>query len=450
MHRCGKHIIASVVKQHTALRLLLSLFITIFSLSNGLAMNIQEIKSEKGISAWLVQDSTVPIFVMSFAFMGGASQDPVGKEGLHYVLSTLIDEGAGDMNAKAFQEAMQDIAMDMSFHSDRDSFEGTMRTLSPNRAEAVKLLNLALTKARFDADAVTRMKAQISASLKSDSENPDRIAANLWSAKAFPNHAYGRPSNGTIESIAKITSDDLRTTVKNTMARNNLKVVIVGNVSLEDAKKTLDDAFDGLPETAQLQNVPKIEMALTPALTVDVRKVAQTTLIFGQPGILRQDPDFIPATVVMHMLGGGGLNSRLFKEVREKRGLTYGVYSSLEAYESTGVIAGSMSTGNDKAKEALTVIQDEFAKMADVGPEAEELVRAKAYLVGSFPLRLDSSRKIAAQLLAYMQQNLPIDYIDQRRKLIEGVSMDDAKKVAKRLLKSPMLVVAVGDPKGLK
>src|SRR6185295_8404072 len=173
------------------------------------AMNIQEVKSPGGVSAWLVEEHSVPLIAMRFAFDGGNSQDPDGKEGVANFVSAMRDEGAGDLSSKQFQERMEDISMRMSFDDARDAFYGSFETLTENREKAVARLARALNQPRFDADAVERIRGQLLAGLIHAARDPDRVAAEQWSATAFAGHPSGRPVNGTSQSLQKITRDDL-------------------------------------------------------------------------------------------------------------------------------------------------------------------------------------------------------------------------------------------------
>jgi zinc protease len=413
------------------------------------AAKIERVVSPGGIEAWLVRDATVPLVAVEFAFQGGSSQDPSDKPGVANMITALLDEGAGEFDAAAFQERMEQSALELRFNDDRDHFRGSLRTLSERRDEAFELLRLALSAPRFDADAVERIRAQILAELRRSATNPNDIASKAWWATAFPGHPYGRPDKGTLESVAQIKPDDLRTYARNVFAREHLKVAVVGDIDAAAVGAMLDHVFGGLPTQAQLSPVP---YALPTGLghrTVIELDVPQAVVSFGGVGLPRKHPDFITAYVVNHILGGGSFTSRLYQEVREKRGLAYGVSTYLYPLERSALLSGWTAVRADRTGEAVELIEAEFRQMAENGPTEEELAKAKDYLKGSYALRFDTSTKIAAQLVQIQVDDLGIDYIERRNRLIDGVTLDDAKRVAKSLLSTGQLVIVVGKPKGM-
>lgn len=412
-------------------------------------MNIQQVTSPGGITAWLVEEHSVPLVAMRFAFQGGSAQDPVGKEGVANFMTAMMDEGAGDLDASAFQERMEDIAMRMSFSEGRDTFYGNFQTLTENLDSSSELLTLAITKPRFDSTAVDRIRKQLVASLSFAEKDPNRVAAKAWSAAAFPNHPYGRSAKGSPETVANIKSEDLRAYRDRIFAKSTLKVAVVGDIDAVRLGTLLDQIFGGLATTSELVEIPDTKPASGTTKVVNM-PVPQSVAVFGFEGMLRKDPDFIPAFVMNHILGGGGFASKLMEEVREKRGLAYSVYSYLQPYDHAAIFAGSVATKNEKLVESLDVIRAEIKQMATEGPTPEDLKNAKSYLTGSYALRFDTSAKIASQLLAIQQEDLGIDYVNTRNDLMAAVTLEDIKRVAKRLLKPENLIVAVaGNPDGL-
>ena len=415
------------------------------------AMNIQTVKSPGGIEAWLVEEHSVPLMALRFAFNGGNSQDPKDKEGVANFITAMMDEGAGDVTSAEFQERMEEIAMRMSWDDTKDSFYGNFETLTSNRVKAVELLKLAVTKPRFDKDAVDRIRQQLLANITYSEKDPDKVAGNAWYATAFEGHPYGRPANGTKESISGVTSADLAAYHKKIFAKNNLKVVAVGDITAAELGKLLDDVFGGLPEKAELADVAKIDPVNAGQQKIIEMNVPQSVAVFGLGAMARKDPDFMAAFVINHILGGGGFSAKLMEEVREKRGLAYSVYSYIQPYQHTSILSGSVATKNESMAESLDIIRAELKKMADVGPSAADLEGAKQYLTGSYALRFDTNSKIATQLLGLLQEGFGTGYVDTRNKLVEAVTLDDVKRVAKRLLKSDGLIVTiVGKPANVK
>lgn len=411
------------------------------------AMTIEKVVSPGGITAWLVSDDTVPLIAVDFAFRGaGSAQDPAGKEGIANLLSTMLDEGAGELDSAAFQARLADLNVRLSFDAGRDSFQGEMTTLAENRDAAFDLLRLALTEPRFDAEPIARMRTQAISQLRRSERDPDSIAGRLWASTAFPDHPYGRPSNGTEATVSTLGADDLSAFRDRAFARDNLVVGVVGAIDAKTLAPLLDEAFGALPEKADITPVQPVTPK-TGGHAEDTFQSPQTVIRFGAPGLLRDDPDFIPAYVMNHILGGGTFTSWLFEEVREKRGLAYSIYTYLLPYDHAGVFAGGTSTSADKTAEVVGLIQSEVQRMATEGPSEQELADAKRFLTGSFPLRFDSSGKIASQLVALQLDNLGTDYIDKRNGLIEAVTLEDVRRVAKRILDSGDLTVVTVGPK---
>ena len=430
-----------------AVCLLAASLATILLSSGAYAMKIQKVKSPGGLEAWLVEEHSVPLMALRYSFDGGNAQDPVGKDGLANFISGMLDEGAGDLTAIQFQERMEEIAMRMSFDDARDAIYGSFETLTQYRPKAIELLTLAVNKPRFDADAVERVRQQLQARLAYEARDPDRVAGRVWSETAFPNHAYGRRPNGTTETLASIKRDDLEGYRKRVFAKSGLKIVAVGDITAVEFGALMDTVFGGLPATGELAAIPPVQPVSGGSIKVVEMDVPQSVVVFGQAGLARKDPDFMPAFVVNHILGGGSFASRLMEEVREKRGLAYGVYSYLQPYAKSAVFAGSVATKNEAVDQSLSVIRAEMKRMAEEGPTPTELDNAKKFLTGSYALRFDTNAKIADQLLAIHRDDLGIDYVDKRNAQVEAVTVEEARRVAKRVIKpEDFIVTIVGKP----
>lgn len=414
------------------------------------AMDIKSVKSSSGVEAWLVEEHSVPLVALRFAFIGGSAQDPADKAGVGNFLAGMLDEGAGDLKAAEFQERMEDIAMRMSFEQSRDTFYGNVETLSANRDKAMGLLKLALTKPRFDSDAVERIGNQIKTSIVYAARNPERTASKAWFEAAFPGHPYGQPKDGTLETVSSISRVDLEAYRSRLFARSNLKVVAVGDIDADSLARLIDDVFGDLPEEAQLTPVADVMPPAGGNLNIVEMDVPQSVAVFGLGGLKRKDPDFMAGFVLNHIIGGGGFSSRLMEEVREKRGLAYSVYSYLNPLDHSAVFLGSVATKNEAIAESLDVIRAQLAEIAENGPSAEDLKNAQDYLTGSYALRFDSNSKIARQLLGIMVEDMGIDYVDKRNAQVEAVTVEDLKRAARRFLDpANLLVTVVGKPTGL-
>jgi zinc protease len=408
------------------------------------AAKVQHLISPGGIEAWFVQDSTVPLIAMEYAFGGGATQDPADKSGVGNMVANLLDEGSGDLDSKTFHERLDRRAIELSFSSARDNFRGSLRMLRDNRDEAFDLLRMALTSPRFESSDVERIRAQVISGLRRESSNPNSLASRKLLEVAFGNHPYGRPGNGGLESVPRVDVADLKDYVRRVLARDTLKIAVVGDVDPAALGKLLDQTFGGLPAKASLAPVADVEAAKPPQRAFIPLDVPQTVVTFGGPGFRRSDPSFMAGYVVNHILGGGGLSSRLYHEVREKRGLAYSVYESLLWMDHSALFIGNTGTRADRAGETVDAITKEVRRMAEDGPTQQELDEAKSYLKGSQMLALDTSSKLASALLQYQLDRLPIDYIEKRNAIVDAVTLDDAKKAAQRLWAQGLLTVIVG------
>ena len=420
------------------------------SLPASRAASVQKVTSAGGLQAWLVEDYAVPLVAFEFAFKGGCSQDSPAKAGAASMLSALLDEGAGPYDADSFHRAMDDKAVEISFSAGRDSFNGRMKTLTRHLDAAAGLLRLAVCEPRLDEDAIERVRSQMVASLKREAKDPDALAGKAWREAAFGSHPYALPSRGDLDTIPAIARDDLIAMRRRLMARDNLKIAVVGAIDATRLALLLDEVFSALPEHGDLAVIPDVDMASMGERKIVDLDVPQSTIRFGLPGLGRKDPDFWAGVVINHILGGGVFSARLFREVREKRGLAYSVHSQLMTYDHAALFSGGTSTKNERAGESLSVIEDEIRKLAEDGPTEDELDKARKYLIGSYALRFDTSTKIAGNLAHLQVEGYPVEFLDERNNHIAAVTLEDAKRVARRLfLGKKLLVAAAGRPVGM-
>ena len=355
------------------------------------------------------------------------------------------------MKALAFQKRLEELAISLDFDSGKDTFRVSLRTLSKHRDEAFRLLGLALTAARFDAQPLERVRNQVLAGIERRAEDPDSIAGRTWFAKAFPDHPYGRPGSGTKESVKAIDREGLKNFVSTRLARDNVLVAAVGDIAPEELADLLDLALGDLPARATALELRPTKLPSGGSLTVVRKAIPQSVVSFGLPGIMRHDPDWYAAYVMNYVLGGGGFTSRLYQEVREKRGLAYSVYTYLYPYQYAAAYLGGVATANARVADSLALVRSELDRLAGQGISDQELADAKTFLNGSFPLRLDSNSKIAGILISMQLYRLGIDYLEKRSGYITAVSAGDVRRVAKRLLRSEdLIIVVVGDPVGLE
>ncbi len=414
------------------------------------AVDIQEIETPGGIAAWLVEEDSIPFTALELRFAGGASLDRDGKRGAINLMTATIEEGAGDLDAQGFAVARDDLAASFSFDVGRDGLSVSARFLTENRDEAIALLKLALTQPRFDQEAIDRVREQVLSNIRSDANDPNSIAGRRLNALAYGDHPYATNYEGTLESVGALTREDILNAYGDVLVKDRVFVGAAGDISAEDLSALLDDLLGDLPTDGAPLPEP-VELQLTGGVTVEPLNVPQSVALFGHIGIPRDDPDFFPAFVANEVFGGSGLQSRLSLEVREERGLTYGIGSYLVNYDYSHVLLGQFASANDRVSEAIDVVLAEWAKIAEEGVTEDELDTAKTYLTGAYPLRFDSNASIARILVGMQQDGLPIDYIETRNGKVDAVTQEDVQRVAKRLYQPEALrFVVVGQPEGLE
>lgn len=413
------------------------------------AVEVKEVTSPAGIKAWLVEDHALPFAVIDIRFRGGTSLDQPETRGAVYLMMGLLEEGAADNDARAFSRELEALAASMEFDADDDSVSISVRFLTENRDQVLELLRSVIHEPRFDQDAVDRVRGQVLSGLRNDAKDPNDIAGQRMSAMIFGDHPYATEGKGTLETVTALTRDDIVAAHRGVFARDRLYVSAVGDITEDDLGVILDQVLADLPETGA-----PIPGPVTPEFVGGVHVVdfetPQSVALFAQPGMARDDPDFFAAFVMNRIMGGGGFESRLMSEVREKRGLTYGVYSYLFPKDLAAVYLGSVASANDRVAQAVEVIRDEWARAAKDGFSAEEVDAAKTFLTGAYPLRFDGNSRIAGIMVAMQMQGLPIDYIATRNDQVNAVTVDDVNRVAARLLDPDLLqFVVVGQPEGL-
>lgn len=420
-----------------------------FALPASAEMKIVTLTSPGGIPAWLVQDDSIPFTALEIQFRGGTSLDAPGKRGAVNLMAALLEEGAGDLDAQGFAEARDALAAEFRFRAWSDSVGVSVKVLTENRDEAMALLRSALVSPRLDPDAVERVRGQVLAGLRSDEKDPDTLASQAFNAAAFGDHPYATSGDGTIESVTALTRDDLLAAHAATLARNRLYVSAAGDISAEELGLLIDRLVADLPATGTPMPGAAAWMAKGGVAVTDF-PAPQSTVLFGHQGMKRDDPDFFAAVILNEVLGGGRFSARLMTELREKRGLTYGVGTSLVPMDHAEMLVGQFSASNDKVAEAIDVVRAEWARLATEGVTEEELEATKTYLTGSYPLRFDGNGPIASILVGMQMEGMTPDYVLTRNDKIRAVTLEDVKRVAARLLTPDALsFVVVGQPIGV-
>jgi len=413
-------------------------------------VDIQEVTSPGGLKAWLVEEHSIPFVALDVRFKGGASLDAPEKRGAINLMTGLLEEGAGEMDAREFARASEGLATRFRFSVDDDALSVSSRFLVENQDASVALLKEALQNPRFDEEAIERVRGQVLSGIRSSAQDPNDIARETMDGLLYGDHPYATSTDGTIESVTALTRDDLIAAHDAVLARDRIFIGAVGDITPEALGVLLDDLLGDLPETGAPMP-PRADVTVPSGVTVVDFPTPQSVAIFAQKGIDQKNDDWFAATVMNQILGGGSFESRLMDEVREKRGLTYGVYSYLVPMDLAETYQGSVSSANDRIGTAMDVIRDEWAKMATEGVTQQELDDAKTYITGSYPLRFDGNQTIASILVGMQMLDLPIDYIPTRNDKVEAVTLDDVKRVAGELLNPDGLAfVVVGQPEGVE
>jgi zinc protease len=414
------------------------------------AVEIQEVTSEGGITAWLVEEPSIPFVAIELQFEGGANLDAPGKRGATNLMMALLEEGSGERDARAFAEAAEGLAASFGFDTYNDSVAVSAQVLTENRAEALALLRDALTEPRFEQADIDRVRDQVLAVIAQDETDPQEVASATMNRLAFPEHPYGTQLEGTRETVSSLTRDDLVAAHRAALTRDSVMVGVTGDITAEELGPLLDELLGGLPESASAEVQPA-EYSLEGGVTVVDFPTPQSVVLFGHEGIMRDDEDFFPAFVMNHILGGAGFESKLMQEVREERGLTYGIGSYLVPRDLAAQYLGQFSSSNDTAAEAVEIVRSIWQDVAENGIATDKLDAAKTYLTGAYPLRFDGNANIAGILVAMQSQGLPIDYIATRNDKVMAVTPEDIARVAARVLQPENLhFVVVGQPEGLE
>lgn len=424
------------------------LFVALPAQAKDKFLDIKEVRSKSGVTAWLVEDHSMPLIAMQFAFQdAGTIHDPKNLQGRTQLLSNTLDEGAGNLDSQSFQKALSDHSITLRFSSSRDNFSGRVKTLTRTQDKAFDLLKLALTQPRFDADPVNRMRLANMTRIQSSVSDPEWMAARILNDVAYQGHPYALNSGGTLSTLQKITPQDLRDIAKSRLGKDRLFVSVTGDITEEELKDVLEQIFGSLPNDTPLESAEETTVQNQGAITLYKQDIPQTIIQVMLPAFGRDDEDYYALQVMNYLFGGAGFGSYLMEEAREKRGLTYGIYSGIDDTLYIDTLSIGTSTKNESVKEMMDIIKEQMIRMKTTKVEEKKLQHAKSYLIGSMPLSLSSTDNIAGMMLSMQLQDLPIDYLDNYADNINAVTVDDIQRVAVRILKpETMTTVMVGNP----
>ena len=430
------------------LRLALIALILVLPATAFAARNVHRIETPLGIKAWLVEERSIPLISMNFAFSGGAMQDPADRGGLVSLLAALLTEGAGELDAQAFARRMAEEGAQIAVTATRDQIAGSLDSLAARFTASAELLRLALAAPRFDADAFERARAQRIAELELAANEPRAVAHEHWHAATFPGHAYGRPPKGGVASLRAMTREEMRTLHKRLLARDNLRVVIVGDIDRASAIQAIDAMFGTLPAKAEITPIERPALAVLTGPLAIAKDVPLATSAFGRVSLRPDHADYPALKVLNHILGSGDFDSLLMDEIRVKRGLAYAAAISLTNDQSASLMLGGMATRADNMTPALAVLREVFRNIAAAGPSQQQVDNAKLYLTGSAVLDLDTNTKLADSLLRLWLEGKAPEDLTSRNDAIRRVRLEDVRRVARDMMAWEQFNIVVVGPAG--
>lgn len=404
-----------------------------------------EIRLENGIKAWFLEDHDAPLVALNFYFDGaGFAFDDNDKQGLAVLVSDMLLRGGGNFDEESFQNLLETNAIKMTFHASDEIFEGAMTFPKIHLNVAADLLNAVLTKPTIDEKNLETLKTQQIASIEMQNENPESVLGNEFRKRFFENHAKGRLSIGTKEGVSGLSKKDLEAFVQKNFRKDNLVIAIAGDMTENEVKSFLNEVFLNLPDvgvgTALEPSKPRYNMKEE---NIE-RKMPQVISIFVAKGAERLDSDFYPLYIVNEIFGGSGLSSRLNIRAREKEGLTYGAYTSLNSEKGAPRLVGSFSASKENYEKMKSILLDEWHKMGREGVQQAEFKRIKNSMLNSFNLRFDSLANISRQLLYMQKEHLGIDFLQKRNEYVSKISFDAVNHAAKKYFADEPSILTIG------
>lgn len=404
---------------------------------------IQHWVAPTGAKVYFVESRDLPILDVQVDFVAGGARSPADKSGVASLTAALLETGTTELDEERLSARLVDLGARLASGSDLDKASVMLRTLSSaeEKAGALALMRAVLSAPTFPADAFERERVRTIEALKDAATRPDHVVAERFSAAIYPGHPYGRMA--TPESVARIGRDDIVAFHRRHYVAANAVVSILGDVSRQEAEAIAVQLTEGLPHGAAVEPLPAVVLPQHATIKV-AHPAAQSHIHVGLPANRRDaGPDYFALLVGNYTLGGGGFVSRLMKEVREKRGYAYSVYSYFSPRVLPGPFQIGLQTKREQAQDALKVVDDVLAKFLAEGPTAEELAAAKKNLIDGQALRIDSNAKLLGYLSLIGFHQLPLDYLDQFPRRVEAVTRDDVKAAFQRYVKPENLVTVI-------
>ncbi len=408
-------------------------------------IDVKDFTLKDGQVVWFATDPELDIITIGLCFQyAGSQSDPKDKPGLSSFLIAMVDEGAGPYDSQSFKKKLIEKNVQFNMSSNQDNITVIFKTTSANITEAFQLIKLALTTPNFPNEAHTRTQKQMAAVLMQSLHKPEAIAKEmLINSILGEDHAYSKNTEKQLAALSKFTKKDLETHLSQHITQENLLISAAGNISESILKNCLEDLIAALPKGKKVTQTSNEKLQNAGKIIHKEMNVPQATIMFAHPGIARNDPDFYAAYLLIQALGGSAFESRLWKEVREKRGLAYYISLGIFSQKLQHGIIGATGTKTTSVQDVIKLIREQWKNVAENGITQEELTLQKQFLNESYPLSFTKTSDIVSVLLSYQNEGLPKSYIRERESLFNKLTTDDVKRVAKRLLKDDQLTFLI-------
>lgn len=415
------------------------------------AEDIKDVESKSGIHGYLIEDRSNPLISLAIGFKAGWAYEPKGKEGITDFLDAMLTEGAATLDASAFQRELADNGIDLSIDVDADDFNVTMTFLTEEKDHALTLLGAALSEPRFDKESMIRVRRQLLASQAQDKNDPDRLSSKALQRLLYPDHPYGKAHDFSKASLNAIAAEDLRQFLKRFFTRDRITIAAAGDLSQSEFTQLMDRLLNNLPEKSSVPPLLRIRPSIRGGIALIKRDLPQSVIAFAQPGIALDDPDFYAAYLMNYILGAGGFESRLMKEIRVKRGLSYGIDTDLVNRDASDFLFGNVQTKKESTSQTIDLIKEIWKDLHDHGLTQEELEAARTYVLGYYPQNFATLESSARILLSLQQNHLGKEYPELRQEKFKAVRLEDVNRVAHDLLTpDQLLFVITGNPSDIQ
>lgn len=433
-------------KLHKFILVFLALMSCSFAVNAG--PDIKHWETSRGVRVYFVESHELPMVDLQLVFDAGSVRDPDGKLGLAQLTNSLLSQAAGGLNADEISFEFERLGAEFSARGAYDTASLSLRTLSDNDllSPALDMLKTVLTSPDFTDEVIERERNRILVAIQRKYQSPSAIAAERFDAEIFNGHPYAHTNEGTPESLQTISRNDLVRFHADYYVANNAMITLVGDISQDQARSIAESVTSDLPAGNAPLYFPDVEPISQGKLVKISHPSSQAHILVGQPGMEYGDPDYFPLYVGNHILGGGGLVSRLFEEVREKRGLSYGASSYFSPRRGLGSFQASISTREDQTQEALEVLTQTIRDFVENGPTEAELTSSKKNITGGFPLRIDSNGNISGYLSVIGFYRLPLDYLETFNEKVDAVTINDIKDAFQRRLDVDNFVTVIVGP----